>query len=790
MKTRNYFIIFFTLLLIIVGCRKDEIVVDIEDEILPDTENVTFQFLITNESGEAIENASVEINSTVYNSDENGVVVTQPQKISSLGTRSEINATGYETLVKLVNGIENEVSSERIILFKSETSIISTGQSGAIDGGGRLSLPSTLTRADGSTYSGEVIVKNKYLNPDDKDFLQSAPGNLLALNANDAYRQLASFGMYMIELYDAEGNELNIPEGSSATIEFPIADKHKSDIESTIPLWYFDEDQGLWIEEGEAIIQDDKMVAEVNHFTWWNCDLPYEIVPVCLIFLDVDGDPLPGLEIRFSVNGVDFGIAFTNVNGALAAKIPVGQLIDLKFYLFDEEIGSQTIGPFGITIRKETIFTDLDPIKIVGVAFNCSSDPVSNGYGYFFNSSGIRMIAMRSDGSFEYIAPGIDHQLVIVDKDSDRIKVLEVLAADQNVDLDLGTIEVCEEEISTKISGNVLVDTDQDNIGDSPVSGTWVVVTNNADSNAFSVYPDDNGYYEFEALPGVEYSMAVSIPAIYAHIASGDKTPDGDHHDEEYKLNNPLIKAIALQDEHDSDNDFGLIPGGEGTVSGSVLVDTDDDGMGDAPLEWFEVMYDGPGLFGYHGTITDMYGNYSFTERAGFLFLSSFDVLSYIPIIDWDITPDPDGDDSIWGNNLGMEVVLQDGEVDADNLFVLDNTNERTILCRVMEDTNMDGNGDTALEGIGVHIVSRISGNTVISEDTDRFGIVRYKLQFSHDNELTLSLPNNSQYEIIDIIDTSPDGDPLIIGGDMTKMEIDVMMGEWDAGNIFVVRKI
>ena len=85
MKTSNYIILFFAFLLIIVGCRKDEIVVSSEDEILPEIENVTFQFLITNESGKAIENAQVQINSEVYVSDENGVVYTDPVKIPTLG---------------------------------------------------------------------------------------------------------------------------------------------------------------------------------------------------------------------------------------------------------------------------------------------------------------------------------------------------------------------------------------------------------------------------------------------------------------------------------------------------------------------------------------------------------------------------------------------------------------------------------------------------------------------------------------------------------------------------------
>ena len=49
----------------------------------------------------------------------------------------------------------------------------------------------------------------------------------------------------------------------------------------TINLWYFDEENGYWKEEGQAIKDGNKYVAEVTHFTWWNCDILFDAIDFC-----------------------------------------------------------------------------------------------------------------------------------------------------------------------------------------------------------------------------------------------------------------------------------------------------------------------------------------------------------------------------------------------------------------------------------------------------------------------------------------------------------------------------
>ena len=80
-------------------------------------------------------------------------------------------------------------------------------------------------------------------------------------------------------------------------------------------------------------------------------------------------------------------------------------------------------------------------------------------------------------------------------------------------------------------------------------------------------------------------------------------------------------------------------------------------------------------------------------------------------------------------------------------------------------------------------------GGTTASGDTDEFGIIRFYHPFHTISEYTISITSTG-FEIIDIYDLSPDNDPLIIDGDLSKMEINVEEGEWDAGNVIVIRRL
>ena len=301
------------------------------------------------------------------------------------------------------------------MIKETEGVLIETGKSGIIDGGGELRLPAELVDIDGNYYSGEVRVKNKYFGPDNPAYIQEGPSNMTGLNEEDNYVLLGSLGMYYVELLDPSTDEkLTIPSGQTASISFPIADVQKDIVPASIPLWSLDEDAGIWILEGEAQRIDDKMVAEVSHFSFWNCDLPYAFVPFCATFI-TRGLPAAGIKVDFSVNNQGFGSDITDSDGVICGKLPIGAIIDLKFYYDDVELGETTIGEFTISpMNLEIEVPELPEIR--GVAVDCSLTPIQKGYGIVTTDISTFAVYIEENGQFQYFMNNKDHNLVLVNQ--------------------------------------------------------------------------------------------------------------------------------------------------------------------------------------------------------------------------------------------------------------------------------------------------------------------------------------------------------------------------------------
>ena len=117
------------------------------------------------------------------------------------------------------------------------------------------------------------------------------PGMLYAENENGAERMLQTLGMLAVELRGSGGEDLNLAEGSTSEIKVPVDASLMSIAPNTIPLWYFDEVNGYWKEEGQATLQGNMYVGTVSHFSFWNCDIPTEAITLCVTATNEENVP-------------------------------------------------------------------------------------------------------------------------------------------------------------------------------------------------------------------------------------------------------------------------------------------------------------------------------------------------------------------------------------------------------------------------------------------------------------------------------------------------------------------
>ena len=282
---KNFIILLlgFTLLILSQSCREDEIQDETEITIPdPDTGIVTsVSGIITDENNEPLNAVTLQLGTDMTSSDENGHFIFQEVIVNSNGSQISVEKSGFFDTYKFVFPELNTPSHLRIeLITKEKVGEFVANQTGNITFG-EASIDfeaDAIIDSNGNPYQSTVIVYSHWYDPTDNDLVFSMPGDLRGadLDGNDV--QLSTYGMMAVELETPGGEKLQIAEGKTATLSFPIPTEIAGDAPNEIPLWFFEESTGKWMEEGFAVKNGNAYVGEVAHFSFWNCDVPNDFI--------------------------------------------------------------------------------------------------------------------------------------------------------------------------------------------------------------------------------------------------------------------------------------------------------------------------------------------------------------------------------------------------------------------------------------------------------------------------------------------------------------------------------
>jgi len=197
----------------------------------------------------------------------------------------------------------------------------------------------------GDTYYGTVVVRLET-----SDITTDAgkilfPGAFEGVNADGETVLFGSYGMISLLLEDDAGSGLSIEEGSTMTLIFdavPSLEEH-----STIPLWYYDYDQGLWIEEGYAELQADGTYrGEISHLGTWSLNVPLEDAPGIYQGSIAYQNENTAKDIRVYAVGPNWISAdlSTDMDGAFKLKVLPGNSFQLRAYDYKLKYGARYNG--------------------------------------------------------------------------------------------------------------------------------------------------------------------------------------------------------------------------------------------------------------------------------------------------------------------------------------------------------------------------------------------------------------------------------------------------------------
>ena len=252
--------------------------------------------------------------------------------------------------------------------------------------------PNTFT-LDGQPYNGLVQARVVVLRPDRAQRLQLAmPGDLRGTRRDGSEALLKTYGMLGVELSTPRGDALQIAEGQTARIGIK---KTTATLPDTLPMWHFNDTEGLWQEEGISQVEGEYLTATVGHFSWWNWDYPVQSIIVAgnVVHLNGQAFEYAAVRMRFQ-DDPDHLVRYMSVpdsSGRFLCQAPKGQPFYLDFLLPDS-IGLCTnpayavlLGPFDADTDLGTIKVDYSPDdytawRLRGQFVDCNDQPVSQGY--------------------------------------------------------------------------------------------------------------------------------------------------------------------------------------------------------------------------------------------------------------------------------------------------------------------------------------------------------------------------------------------------------------------------
>jgi len=267
--------------------------------------------------------------------------------------------------------------------------------------------------------------------------------------------------MASIELRDANMNELQLADGTFATLRFNIPLAMQAEAPQTIDWWSFDETLGYWKHEGEAQKTGTQYVGAASHFSWWNVDVPQNFNDFNGAINTVGGTPVSDAQINVISPTMGTGITYTNAEGTFTCRVPKNQALTLNVNLLCSTTNDWTLA------HSETINSATQPISsainanlegrfpITGTVTNCQNQPVESGYvrmGHqiFITNQGEFTIQTCAIGN--YIIRGYDTSI------PDSIKVSELISVQvESSGAATGNILACTELFGavTDIDGNV-----------------------------------------------------------------------------------------------------------------------------------------------------------------------------------------------------------------------------------------------------------------------------------------------------------------------------------------------
>lgn len=390
MKHLSTLFLFSLILFSLAGCKKDENNNDNtpgpSSEIWGNGITCTVYGDVRDLNGNPIAGAVVRAGNLSATTDPMGVFrIENAPAYQTLGY-IRVEKAGYFLGSRSFTPISSGTAVHIVLLPKTSAGSFSSTSGGNISSQGvNIAFAANGIVRNNSPYNGPVNVALQFINPTDAQFEAIMPGDLIAVQNNEA-RGLTSYGMVAVELTDNSGQTLDLASGTTATVTFPIPATLQSSAPNTIDLWSFDETNGYWAHEGTATRSGNVYTAQVSHFSFWNCDVPWNFVQLNgTVMYENNQQPVSGARVTISSQSSGTRTDITNAQGAFGGAVPNNQPLTITIEIpcggSYTTVYTANIGPYNANVSLGTIYVNTQNTTLItGSVVDCNNQPIAGGY--------------------------------------------------------------------------------------------------------------------------------------------------------------------------------------------------------------------------------------------------------------------------------------------------------------------------------------------------------------------------------------------------------------------------
>lgn len=385
-------------------------------------EDIALSGIVRDASGTPIEGVSIVSGSSAATTNTDGFFeFDQIQVVSVLNDRSVVRFSkeGYFDVVRSMDADDDAAdgASWEVVMCRKENNdftSIKTYSSSSSDqtlqaGEMKIDMPQDGYKVDGTGagYAGKVKSEMVYLDPNNERFSEMMPGgDLAAVRSDNSSAQLVSYGMTDLNMYAENGDKLQLKDGCKAKLTFPIPAGMGENPPASIPLWSFNEQTGLWEEEGSAALQGNVYVGEVAHFSWVNLDYPEDQGTVYGYVKDDTGKILPGVRLNI---GQLLTSTVTQSNGYYSHIVPANTdfsitVKDLYYGGIDQTV-SVKVPALSPGEKRQVDITLPHLVRVYGKVMNERGDGIRSAVWVQTEKAKTEVLQSDVDGNFSVYVP-------------------------------------------------------------------------------------------------------------------------------------------------------------------------------------------------------------------------------------------------------------------------------------------------------------------------------------------------------------------------------------------------